>query len=192
MRILSAIILILSASISFGQDQAPKVYSWEEVKDSQRPDTVFAISLSKLKLTEVPAGLQKFTALQFLDLSKNKLEELPGYIGEFKGLTTLNAERNKLISMPIFLCRLPGVQRVILNRNMIDNLPECIGTLSELEYLDLYDNPIRELPESLTKLKKLKELDLSGIRFSPSFQNSWILKLPNTKIVFDAPCDCME
>jgi Leucine-rich repeat (LRR) protein len=76
--------------------------------------------------------------------------------------------------------------------NEIAYLPSCVGGLSNLEKLDLFKNPIRKLPQELTQLKNLKLLELRSIKFSPEFQEKWEEALPNVKIMFDPPCDCMK
>jgi len=170
---------------------AVKVYTWEEVKSAD-PDTIYGISLAKLKLEELPSELAKFKKLRVLNLHRNKLTKLPDFIGDFQELEDLTVSRNKLELFPLQVCRMPTIKRLALSQNFFENLPDCIGFSKELRYLDLFDTPIRSLPNSLTQLKRLEEIDFSGIRFSPTFQEKWIGLLPNVKLVFDAPCDCME
>lgn len=188
-----ALILLLTANLALnvhGQSEL-KVYEWEVAKTAD-PDTIYGISFAKMKLLEVPEELAQFTALRVLDLQHNKLTHLPDFLGDFKNLKELNASRNRLELFPLQVCRMVSLERLILNSNAFDNLPECIEFARELRYVDLYDTPIRDLPESLTHLKHLEKMDFSGIRFSPSFQKKWISLLPNVKLIFDAPCDCME
>lgn len=192
MRKLFGLILILFVSANtIGQQDSIRVYNWEEVLNAN-PDTVFGISFTKMKLDSLPAELVNFKKLIVLNVSKNKLSDLPSFVSEFKSLKILNIEKNQFDKMPIEICGLINIEKLILNRNNIETLPECIGFLEKLEYIDLFDNPIRTLPESIALLTNLKEIDLSGIKFSPTFQNSWKSKLPKVIFVFDAPCDCME
>ena len=195
-----ALIFLLTCSTSlFAQTPAAwkdeldevKVYTWEEAKSAD-PDTIYGISLSKLKLEELPSELSKFKNLRVLNLHRNKLTKLPDFICEFKNLEDLTVSRNKLELFPLQVCRMPSIKRLVLNQNFFENIPDCIGFSTELRYLDLYDTPIRSLPNSLTELKHLEEIDFSGIRFGPTFQENWIGLLPNVKLIFDAPCDCME
>lgn len=167
------------------------VYDWEVAKNAN-PDTIFGISFAKLKLDQLPTELATFKKLRKLNLEKNKLTEIPDFIADFKELEELNAGKNKLETFPIQICRMNSVKRLILNRNNFEIIPDCIQYSSELRYLDLYDCPLKGLPNTLTELKYLEEIDLSGIRFSPTFQESWLKKLPNTKLIFDPPCDCMD
>ena len=184
-----ALILILWSSLCYGQELT--VYDWEEVQNAH-PDTVFAISFEKDKLTELPADLAKFTNLKQLNLAKNKFTELPDYIFSFDSLQELNLTRNKLSSFPVGLCRFSGIRRLLIGSNDIAFLPDCIEYISDLEYLDLYDNPIAHLPQSMMRLKNLKKVDFTGIRFNKDFQKQWTEQLPEAELIFDSPCNCMN
>jgi hypothetical protein len=184
-----ALILILWSSISYGQELT--MYDWEEAQNAH-PDTIFAISFEKDKLTELPSDLAKFTHLKQLKLAKNKLTELPDFVFTFDSLQELDLTRNKLSSFPVGLCRLSGLKRLLIGSNDIASLPDCIEYTSQLEYLDLYDNPIGHLPQSMMRLKNLKKIDFTGIRFNKDFQKQWTEQLPDTELVFDSPCDCMN
>lgn len=184
--------LIAFSRIAVAQEDIGfRVYHWEEVQQAH-PDTIFGISFEKLKLEMIPAELARFTNLKMLDFQKNKLKEIPEFITEFKQLERLNLEKNDLEYFPLQICRIKNLTHLILSRNYFETVPECIGELTSLVCMDFYDTPIRILPQSLEYLKNLKEIDFSGIKFSPSFQKSWIARLPNVKLIFDAPCDCME
>lgn len=189
MKRLFAVILFLSSSVSLGQEI--KMYSWEEALNED-PDSVFAITFEKMRLTSVPDELSKFSQLRQLILSKNKLVRLPNFIGDFKELELLNVERNQLDVFPIVVCRLTKLKELILNRNNIEEILDCVEYAVSLEYIDVYDNSIRVLPLSLTRLKNLKKMDFTGIRFGPKFQETWKSTLPNVELIFDAPCDCMN
>lgn len=167
------------------------MYSWEEAKMAS-PDTIYGITFSKLKLTELPEELARFKELRKLNIEKNKLETLPKFIAEFDHLIELDVGRNKLINFPLVACRMPTIQRLILNRNSFEVIPECIEYMKELKYLDLYDTPVGALPNSMIKLDKLEKIDFTGIRFSPEFQEKWKSSLPDVELIFDPPCDCMK
>ncbi|MFT6923043.1 MAG: leucine-rich repeat protein SHOC2 [Crocinitomicaceae bacterium] len=192
MKFLSAIILFLVCNCAFAQTEKYEIYKWEELPSTYDADTIYGLSLSKMRLDSVPEELSKFQNLIHLDLSKNKLRELPNFIGDMSKITILNLEKNKFTSMPNELCRMKNVERLILNRNFLGTLPSCIEYLTGIKYIDLYDNPISSLPESFERMQNLEEIDLSGIRFGASFQESWQKRLPNVKFVFDDACDCMK
>lgn len=193
MKQIFGLIFLLSCSYNtFSQNESGVVvYDWEVAKNAS-VDTVFGISFEKYKLEYLPDELRNFIHLQVLDLQKNKLKELPDYIKTFEELKEINAEKNLLEYFPVQICSLTKLTHLRLGRNYFENLPDCIGNVSTLEYMDFYDTPIRELPQSLDRLKNLKEIDFTGIKFSPSFQKSWTARLPNVKVIFDAPCDCLE
>ena len=194
MKKIFALIFLLNLSFSFGQKyqlDSVIVYSWAEAKNAN-PDTVFGISFEKLRLTKVPSGLQKFTSLKILNLSKNKLTELPDFIEDFQLLEDLDLEKNKLFYFPVRICKDTSLRFLRLGKNLFESPPNSIENLKNLEYLDLYDTPIGYLPETMINLLKLKEVDFTGIRFSKTFQSSWIERLSWVKIIFDSPCDCFD
>lgn len=191
-KLFALFFLITCKSTLLGQvEQSYRVYSWEEVKNAA-PDTVFGISFEKLKLEVVPVELARFTNLKTLDLQKNKLTEVPKFIVEFKQLEKLNLEKNNLEYFPIQICQLKKITHLLMAKNYFEVVPECVGAMTSLEYIDFYDTPIRALPQEFENLKKLREIDFSGIKFSPNFQENWIARMPHTKFIFDAPCDCMK
>ena len=194
MKKIFALIFLLNLSFSFGQKYQVEnvvVYSWEEAKNANA-DTVYGISFEKLKLTAVPQELKKFKFLKVLDLSKNRLTELPDFIDQFPFLEDLSLEKNKLIYFPVRICKDTSLRYLRLGKNLFESLPNSIENLKKLEYLDLYDTPIGSLPETMINLTTLKEIDFTGIRFSKTFQQSWVERLDWVKIVFDSPCDCFD
>lgn len=179
-------LLLTASSVA----QSPlRIYQWEEL-DTIPSDSVFAIDLSKRKLTSIPE-LSNYKQLVYLNLGKNKLESLVG-LEQLVNLKYLNLERNKLDLFPVQLCSLTQLDSLILNRNLFDRIPECIDQLQELTFLDLWDVPIADISNSISTLKKLKKVDLSGVRMSPSYQEKLKALLPKTELVLDPPCDCME
>lgn len=184
--------LIAFSRIVVGQQEENfRIYTWEEVQNAH-PDTIFGISFEKLKLESIPLELERFKQVKILDFQKNKLKEIPDFIVDFTQLEKLNLEKNAFNHFPLQICRMKNLTHLILSRNYFETVPECIGSLTSLVYMDFYDTPIRQLPQSLENLKNLKEVDFSGIKFSPKFQASWTARLPNVKLIFDAPCDCMD
>lgn len=190
MKCIFVIFLLVFVSSASGQTEY-KIYTWDELVGCS-PDTVYAISFRKQKLDSLPSGLFEFRNLMYLDLEKNKLTELPNQLTHLTSLQHLNLGKNKYTVFPLSICQLKNLRSLKFNQNEISYLPESIGDLGQLEELDLFKNPIRKLPESLTQLKKLKLLELRNIKFSPEFQDKWLSALPDTKILFDPPCDCMK
>jgi Leucine-rich repeat (LRR) protein len=79
-----------------------------------------------------------------------------------------------------------------LSENTIKYLPDCFKYLSKLEYLDLFQTQLDDIPEYFETFTKLTYLDVRGMNFTEKFQDHWQTVLPNTKIEFDSPCNCLE
>ncbi|MCH2231262.1 MAG: hypothetical protein MK105_13040 [Crocinitomicaceae bacterium] len=192
MKSLFVIILFLANSLlCLAQKEDYPIYDWEDVQNAS-PDTIYGLSLAKMKLDTLPAKLSKFTHLRTLNLKKNKLAVLPDFIAEFKKLETIVLEKNQLIYFPIVFCRMPELRNILIGSNYFETLPECISGIKHLEYLDLYDTPIRNLPLGLSELQSIQKIDLSGIKFSPEFQEGWLKRMPDVDWEFDPPCACMR
>ena len=187
--VLSTWILLNSSAIA--QIETFPVYDWAELKKCN-PDTIYGISLEKLKLDKVPKDLERFTNLRHLNLSKNKLNELPDFIGKMIFLEQLDLSKNKFEIFPLEICRLENLQTLAANRNYFERIPDCIEYCSQLELLDLWDTPVVYFPATMQKLKKLKKLDLQGVRYNLKFQENLKMQLPWTTIQFDSPCNCMD
>ena len=71
-------------------------------------------------------------------------------------------------------------------------MPDCLQYMKSLEELDLWDTPLTQFPESITQLKYLRKIDITGIQYSAPYQMKWREKLPNVKITFSPPCDCLH
>lgn len=183
---------LLLSSTAIAQQQNWTVCSWEVALKSAEPDTIRAITLAKNKLDSVPNELARFTNLEYLDLGRNNLERLPDFFGSMQQLKSLDLSRNKFQIFPLVITRIPSLERLVVNRNQFDRLPESIEALQNLKYIDLWDTPVTIFPEGFYKLSSLEKLDLSGIRYSPKFQEKMKERLPRVQIVFDAPCDCLD
>lgn len=181
---------LLIACSSFAQKD--KVFSWSEAQ-KEDPLAVTHISFKGTKLNVIPAELERYKNLQFLDLSKTKLKDLSFFEKlEFDSLKVLKIERNKMKQTPIALCRLVNLEELWAYDNQFTDLPTCIGNLKKLKIIDLSDNMIENLPDELTKLKHLERLYLNGMILDKYFQEKWSKKLPNTVIEFGQPCDCLS
>lgn len=193
MKVLFAISLLLLTSSVFAKvPDSVKVYHWSEVSDTLDRGAVVALSFHKMKLESLPSELEEFKNLQYLVVGKNKLTDLPDFVADMKRLIYVDLSQNRFKELPEEICALTSLEKLILNRNELNTLPECISGASSISYIDLWDNPIRTLPESLVDLPNLKKIDLSGIKFSPKFQEEWYEKLPRVKLIFEEPCDCMN
>lgn len=187
--VLSIWILLNSSAIA--QIETFPIYDWAELKKCN-PDTIYGISLEKLKLDKVPKDLERFKNLRHLNLGKNKLTELPDFIGKMNFLEQLDLSKNKFEIFPLEICRLENLQTLSANRNYFERIPDCIEYCAQLEEVDLWDTPVVYFPVTMQKLKKLKKLDLQGVRYNLKFQENLKMQLPWTIIQFDSPCNCMD
>ncbi|MBK7127775.1 MAG: leucine-rich repeat domain-containing protein [Crocinitomicaceae bacterium] len=152
-------------------------------------DSVFKLSLTKMKYEVVPDELMQFQNLRELDLSQNKLTTLPdNFI--FPHLEILKIEKNNLDTFPPAICLNTQLRELYMGRNEVKYISECIGNLQELVKFDIWFNPIADLPQAFTTMKKLRYLDLRGITYNKEFQKKWTTLLPWVKIEFDVACDC--
>lgn len=183
--------LLINSFWGFNQEKTLNIYSWEQVKNAN-PDTIFGVTLSKLKLEKLPEELAKFTKLEYLDVSKNKLSELPAFVGDLSELKVLDISKNEFAVFPVEICKLTHIQQLIANRNTFDQLPTCIQYCSELMSIDLWETPVSTFPESMLLMKNLKSIDLQGVRFGPAFHKDLQAKFPWIEFKLDPPCDCMK
>ena len=56
----------------------------------------------------------------------------------------------------------------------------------------MYDNPIGDLGEGIFSVPTLRRLDLRGLMYNAKSQAEIRKKLPNVKVLFDPPCNCMD
>lgn len=192
MKLLFVLILTYSPFAFLAQKaDSIKYYSLEEAR-AVHSDSVFAIRLSKKKLTVVPKEIQFYKNLRHLDLSNNKLTELPEFICSLTHLIDLNLGKNKFTSFPTEICKIIHLRRLVLNQNRFTHISECIGNLAGLKYIDLWDTPIETFPNAFLTMRNLKFIDMRGILYGPTYQQKWLSKLHWVRIEFDAPCECME
>lgn len=192
------IILSISFLIAFGLnaqlldkiglDTMPIYKSME--KALRNPDDVYRLDLSKQKLTELPAELEKLTNLNELVLKKNKLIALDESITKLKYLQRLDISKNEFEVFPAQICRLVELRDLIISQNMIVGFPACIGNLRHLEYLDAYSNELSVFPAEMKQMINLKNMDLRVISISDEDQARVHGYLPKTKIRFSNSCDC--
>ena len=188
----AAFLLLTTLKVSLAQSTYSfRIYSLEEARKVDK-DSVFGLQITKRKLTEIPSEIYQYKHLKYLDLSKNKLTSIPQEINQFKQLELLNVGKNRLTLCPIVICSIPTLKVLKLYQNPMTSIPECIQYLTELEELDLFETLIESFPGTLVELKKLKLLDAQGILYGKNFQENWRLLLPDTKILFDLPCNCLE
>ena len=191
MKLLFALISLLFLNISFSQKTAEKVYKWEEVQLAN-PDTIYNLSLSKMKLTELPASLWRFKNLQKLYLDKNKLTALPDSFDLFKNLELLNLDHNHFELFPIPITRLLKLKTLIASNNRLTYLPDYISNAKSLQKMDFYNNEISDFGNGIYQMPALNYLDISGTMYGTIFQKQLEEKLQKVKIIMDPPCKCLD
>lgn len=190
MKFILAITSILLCSISFSQEQTPKYYTLEELKTAV-VDSVFAIDLKKMNLTEIPAEVFKFKHIQYLDISKNKFSNVIG-LEQFPHLRYLNVEKNKLDYFPVSICQLTEIETLILNRNYFESIPPCIEHCQQLKTIDLWYTGVTMLPMEMTKIKTIKSIDLTGVQINVAKQEQLRNMFPQVKLLLSPPCNCTQ
>ena len=93
---------------------------------------------------------------------------------------------------PLALCQLTNLQVLHLDRNFITKIPIQVTQLENLQELDLYANAIEDFGEGLFMLPQLKVLNLEGVMYGTVFAKNLTAKLPQTKVMMDPPCKCLD
>jgi hypothetical protein len=164
---------------------------WEEALKLD-PKIVTILDCSGQKWESLPLEIFQFTNLKELDLSKNKLSQIPEKFSSFQVIEKLDLGRNKFENFPLVICQLPLLKTLHLDRNQITLLPEQIADLQALEYLDLYANGIEQFGEGIFLLPALKVLNIEGVMYGTVFAKQLMARLPQTKVLIDPPCKCLD
>ena len=188
-KLLVIICLVISVSC-FAQPDSVRFYTIEEVA-SANPDTIYALSFRKQKLTVLPEKLFTFKNLKYLDLEKNMLSNV-SRLGELNQLVYLNLGKNNLENFPVCVCQMPLLEELIVNRNFFSYVPPCIEYCKELRRIDFWETPVTTLPKEMQLLPKLTFMDFSGVRMNPNTQKLLKEQYPHVKMSLDAPCDCLD
>lgn len=191
MRFILAITSALLFNFSFSQEKTVKYYKLEELKNASA-DSVFAVDLKKMNLTELPEDLFRFTHIEYLDISKNKLTNVAG-LEKFPQLRHLNIEKNKLDYFPVSICQLTSIETLILNRNdNVSSIPSCIEYCQKLKFVDLWGTAVTSLPEEMTRITTLEKIDFSDVQINKQGQERLKAMFPNVKLVLSPPCNCTK
>lgn len=156
----------------------------------QRPDSVYRLDLSRMKLKEVPPEVRQLKNLNALDLGRNKLKELPAWMNELQYMQEFSAGRNKFIRIPTAICQWNHLKRLDMHQNRIEGLPPCMGGLKELYSLDLWSNDLEDFPPEIGGMTGLRYMDLRVIQFSQGEMDRINALFPQVKIFFSQPCNC--
>ncbi len=168
-----------------------QTFTWSEAL-KQDPRSVKSLDCSGCKWDSIPIELFQFQNLEVLNLSKNKIQDLPDQFASLVKLQELDLGRNKMTVFPLELANLTSLKILHLDRNQITKIPQQIASLQALETLDLYANAIEDFGEGLFALPNLKLLNLEGVMYGTVFAKSFMAKLPQTKVLMDPPCKCLD
>lgn len=183
-------IVFLCFLLTFSQVFSQGV-QWEEAL-KLNPQSVISLDCSGQKWDSLPLEIFQFTNLKELDLSKNKLTQIPEKFNSFQAIEKLDLGRNKFENFPLVVCQLHHLKTLHLDRNKITLLPEQIADLQALEYLDLYANGIEHFGEGIFLMPSLRLLNIEGVMYGTVFAKQLLDRLPNTKILIDPPCKCLD
>jgi Leucine-rich repeat (LRR) protein len=133
-------------------------------KAMRSPDRVDSLTISKQKLKELPADIDKLAHVTTIEARDNWLQEVPPALFRIRTLERLFLGRNPLRAIPETLCQATKLKALDLSRTRIAALPDCFGNLPDLEQLDLDETAIAALPPSIVTLAKLESLTLDKCR----------------------------
>ena len=195
MKILLTISIILASFCGKAQvlpsDELDRVGVYTNLSSAlKNPEEVYALDLSKQKLTEFPREIFQLTNLNILNLKKNKLEEIPDSIFVLKNLQELYLSKNKLIEINDSIYGLGQLKIIDLSENKISVISYKLSYLNQLKEFHLWGLPITKIPQEIYDLPELVFLDIRQIYFTPKDKSFIIDNLPNTEVRTSNVCDC--
>ncbi len=110
------------------------------------------LSISKGKLTEIPAFFKNLTSLKELDLSDNDIKKTPFLLSEMPNLIKLNLSRNKNLPLDSILEGGNNLREIEITSCNLKNIPVNIQNCQKLEILNVSTNKLVFLPSELLKL----------------------------------------
>lgn len=160
----------------------------------EKPLSVEYLNLKQEKIKEFPSEIYSFKNLKALTLRSNKLKAMPDSINKLEQLEYLDLGSNLFEDFPIPILTIKTLKILIITNNLIHTIPAQISNLTNLEKLIIWGTECKTLPDEIYTLKgNLKVLD---IRLTPIQNEAERTKieeqLPNTTILFPAPCNCMS
>ncbi|GAA4459570.1 hypothetical protein GCM10023189_33470 [Nibrella saemangeumensis] len=157
----------------------------EAAKATNRPDTVKALLLNQLELTDIPEEVYRFPNLEELDLSRNRIKAIPERLTRnipnlkrlsvmFNGLVAdslsfvknrhllaLNIQGNSFTDIPRSIRQNRKLESLWLGNNKLKTLDiRRLRSLRRLNDLNLYNVGLTTLPRQIKKLRRLNVLDL--------------------------------
>ena len=108
------------------------------------------------------------------------------------GQDTLSLRRGGYRQVPPVVWQMPSLRVLDLSKNDITSLPDSIATL-RLNELRLQRTYITDFPATVADsplAASLRLLDMRGCRLTDKQQEAIKSLFPNTKILWDEPCEC--
>lgn len=119
-----------------------------------------------LLLPVPPAAAQEPASL---NLRRGHYREVPSIVWNTPGLSVLDLSKNPLTGLPDSIARLP-LTHLILQKTYVTDFPASVK-----------DSPLS---------RSLELLDMRGCRMTEGQQDSIRNLFPDTKILWDFPCEC--
>lgn len=137
------------------------------------------------------AALKQPEKVKHLILKREKLKDFPKEILSFSNLEELNLTGNRLSSLPKEITQLKNLKVLNLSRNSFVEFPKVLTEMVWLKKLDLWDNDIENVAPGVEQMKALVEMELRGVQLPQQRIDSIRALLPNSKVHFSDPCDCI-
>lgn len=133
----------------------------EELQELTKLERLVA---QNLKITTLPASVERLRSLVEIDLAGCPLESLPACISELSSLRTLVMAGSRLTDLPESFARLPRLESVTLNFGRFSEVPPALPECPALRTIHLGQNTIEDIGpivRSRTMNANLVTLDVS-------------------------------
>jgi hypothetical protein len=138
-----------------GLEQLP-----QDIIENLSPDMVHSLNLSRNRIEELPAFIDAFTDLEFLDISNNRLSRLPESFTNLASLKKLKLSDNDLTELPENIDKLSKLEVLDVSRNKLTRLPDAIKNIRSLKGFDFNLNKLIEVPNSVKKFTAYKKTSI--------------------------------
>jgi Leucine-rich repeat (LRR) protein len=139
-KVLVSLVIVVALGFSVCADEANIQLSGNgtlEMNLNGIPGQDIVFTTTEVQLKIAPASITT------LDLSNNGLSEVPAGIEKFTGLVSLQLNSNSLTTIPDAVCNLTSLDELLLQNNpSLNKLPDNIGNLISLGVLNLQNTGI--------------------------------------------------
>ncbi|KAJ0860857.1 putative virus X resistance protein-like, coiled-coil [Helianthus annuus] len=151
--------------MSFIREQYETYQKFEPFKRARSLRTLLGVSTDRIRIGYLSSKilvdlLPQLPLLRVLSLSGIKISEVPDYIGSLKHLTYLNLSRTDIKELPENIGNLFNLQTLIIfNCSSLTRLPKSFSKLKKLQHFDFRGTSDRiKLPLGIGELKSLQTL----------------------------------